>query len=186
MGAFISQAAVRCVVLWELQQRPPHKHPATWTQSVMEVQFQLAETQTFLWRNIFLPVFSRIFSKCLEQSHHSLLTQTGSLFILVTDRQTDISTVEGKCFVYMVGISWTCGKKYAYVYFAPTSLSSTGNPVNIFACLCLPDLLADFWRMADLSLSLSFDNSRSSSPPEITATWEDSGWIDMHKMSKDI
>lgn len=31
MQAFIRQAAVRCVVLWEMQQRPPHKHPAART-----------------------------------------------------------------------------------------------------------------------------------------------------------
>lgn len=66
----------------------------------------------------FLPIFSRIFSKCLEHSHQSLLTQTSRLFILVTDRQTD-STVEGKESVYMVDILCTREKSYLFMLFPP-------------------------------------------------------------------
>lgn len=45
------------------------------------------------------------------------------------------------------------------VYGILTSVSSTGNPVDIFARLCLPDLLVDFSMMSDLTRTLGFDNS---------------------------
>lgn len=75
MQAFVGQAAVRCVVLWETQQRLPHKHPAETTHKrIVKYQNALKYGNMFN-RKRFAPVFSWKFPKSFQQSYKSLLVQ---------------------------------------------------------------------------------------------------------------